>query len=145
MNKSTRTLKSLSVIFALLIVVSSCSSTTYIESTPTGADLYLDGESVGQTPYAMTDTKPMFTCTTLRLEKEGYQTLYNSICRDEEADVGAIIGGFIFWVPFLWSMKYKPRHHYKLRPLDDITPKKQDNENKYDGFEMLIEEEEEEE
>ncbi|MDA3818529.1 MAG: PEGA domain-containing protein [Prolixibacteraceae bacterium] len=143
MNKSTCSLKLLSIFFALLIAVTSCSSTTYIESTPTGADLYLDGESVGQTPYAMTDTKPMFSCTTLRMEKEGYQTLYNSICRDEEADVGAIIGGFFFWVPFIWSMKYKPHHHYKLRQLDDAKPKKQDNKNKYDGFEMLIEGDEE--
>jgi hypothetical protein len=143
MNKPTCTLKCSSVFFALLIIISSCSSTTYIESTPSGADLYLDGESVGQTPYAMTDTKPMFSCTTLRLEKDGYQTLYNSICRDEEADVGAIIGGFFFAVPFLWSLKYKPHHHYKLRPLEGNMPQKQDNENKYDGFEMLIEGEEE--
>jgi len=143
MKKSTRSIKALSLIFATLIIITSCSSTTYIESSPSGADLYLDGESVGQTPYAMTDTKPMFSCTTLRLEKEGHQTLYNSICRDEEADVGAIIGGFFFAVPFLWSLKYKPNHHYKLRPLEGNTPKKQDNENKYDGFEMLIEDEEE--
>jgi hypothetical protein len=134
-------LKTNTVLLAALIITSSCSSSTYIESTPTGADLYLDGESAGQTPYQMTDTKIVFSCTTVRIEKEGYQTHYASICRDEEADVGAIIGGILLWVPFLWTLKYKPHRHYKLRPLNNEKALEREDIN-YDGFEMLIEEEE---
>lgn len=100
---------------ALSILVSSCASTTMIDSYPSGAKLYLDGEMVGQTPYSMTDTKPMFTCTSVRIEKENYSPFYTNICRDEEADAGAIIGGVFFWIPFLWSFKYKPTHFYELR------------------------------
>jgi hypothetical protein len=37
-------------------------------------------------------------------------------CRNEEADVGAIIGGIFFLFPFLWTMKYKPGRLYELEP-----------------------------
>lgn len=131
-------LKISSIIMALLITMSSCVSSTYIESSPSGADLFLNGEAVGQTPYRITDTKIAFSCTTVRIEKEDYQTHYTSIYRDEEADVGAIIGGFLFVFPFLWTLKYKPHHYYKLNPLNDEDSSKHKNEN-YDGFEMLIE------
>lgn len=131
-------LKISSILLALLISMSSCVSSTYIESSPSGADLYLNGEAVGQTPYRMSDTKIAFSCTTVRIEKEDFRPHYTSICRDEEADVGAIIGGFLFVVPFLWTLKYKPNHYYKLEPLNGDASSNKKNEN-YDGFEMLIE------
>ncbi len=69
---------------------------------------------VGTTPYPHTDTKIVGSTTMLRLEKEGYETLNTSFSRDESADVGAIIGGFLILVPFLWTMKYNPVHSYEL-------------------------------
>lgn len=122
MKHFTLTTRVIITFFAVTILLSSCSSTTLIESYPSGADLYLNGEAVGKTPYHMTDTKPMFSCTTVHIEKENYQPLYTTICRDEEADAGAIIGGLFFWVPFAWSFKYKPTHYYKLLPSDSKEP-----------------------
>lgn len=101
-----------------VVILSSCASTTLIDSYPSGADLYLNGEAVGQTPYEMTDTKILYSCTTVRLEKKDYKTFYTTICRNEEADVGAIIGGVLFYWPFLWALKYKPTHFYRLRAND---------------------------
>ena len=49
--------------------------------------------------------------------KEGYETYNTSFSRDEQADVGAIIGGCFVLVPFLWTMKYKPVHSYELKSL----------------------------
>lgn len=131
----TFTLKTqlLAVALAAVLLTTSCASTTLIDSYPSGADLYLDGEAVGQTPYQMTDTKPMFSSTSLRIEKENYRTFYNTITRDEEADVGAIVGGLFIWIPFLWALKYKPTHFYKLTPL-----------NSAESFDGLIEKTQEE-
>jgi hypothetical protein len=87
-----------------------------IQSNPSGAKVYLNGEPVGTTPYTHQDTKIVGSTTTVKLEKEGYEPLNASFSRDEEADIGAIIGGIFVWVPFLWTMKYKPIHSYELTP-----------------------------
>lgn len=113
------TSKLVSLFLAGLILFSSCASTTMIQSSPKGAKLYLNGEAVGTTPYSHTDTKIVGSTNTVRLEKEGYQTLNTSFSRNEEADVGAIIGGILVLIPFLWTMKYKPVHNYEMIPLSD--------------------------
>ena len=111
--------KVLAVFLAFSIFLTSCASSTRIVSEPPGAKVYLDGEYVGQTPYTMRDTKIVGSCTDVTLKKEGYKEFYTSICRNEKADVGAIIGGLLFLVPFLWTMKYKPVHRYELIPDND--------------------------
>ena len=116
--KNTRNLtKVISVTLASLILFTSCASTTMIESNPSGAQVYISEEHVGKTPYSYKDTKIAGSCTTLKLKKEGYETFQTNLCRNEQADVGAIIAGFFFLVPFLWTMKYKPTHHYDLTPI----------------------------
>lgn len=103
-------------------LLSSCASTTMIQSSPAGAKVYLNDEAVGVTPYRHTDTEIVGSTTTVRLEKEGYQTLTTSFSRDEEVDVGAIVGGLFVMVPFLWTMKYKPVHSYELVPATATMP-----------------------
>ncbi|MGV8962437.1 MAG: PEGA domain-containing protein [Candidatus Saccharimonadaceae bacterium] len=116
MTKSITT-KTASVVLAGAILFCSCASSTMIQSTPNGAQVYLNGENVGVTPYSHSDTKIVGSTTTVKLEKEGYETYNTSFSRDESADVGAIIGGILVLVPFLWTMKYKPTHSYELSPL----------------------------
>jgi len=88
-----------------------------LQSTPVGARVYLDDESVGVTPYRYQDTKIVGATTTVRLEKEGYETLNTYFSRDEAVDAGAIVGGIFLLFPFLWTMKYKPVHNYEMQPL----------------------------
>lgn len=130
------TLKSriVSVFFAAIVILSSCSSITLIDSYPSGADLYLNGEAVGETPYEMMDTKPSFSCTSVRIEKEGHKTFYTNICKDEEVDVGAVVGGIFCTIPFIWTFKYKPTHFYRLREVEG------DKEDVNSEFENLINE-----
>ncbi|QNE40303.1 PEGA domain-containing protein [Hymenobacter sp. NBH84] len=101
-------------------LLSSCASSTMLQSTPPGARVYLNGEPVGVTPYQHRDTKIIGATTDVRLEKEGYETVNTSFSRDEEADAGAIIGGIFLFFPFLWTMKYKPVHSYEMRPLSSL-------------------------
>jgi hypothetical protein len=116
MEKQTFIIRTVSVLLAASVLLAGCASTTVIKSDPAGARLYLNSEPVGTTPYTHTDTKIVGTITDVRLEKEGYEPLNTFLSRNEEVDVGAVIGGLIFWVPFLWTMKYKPIHNYELTP-----------------------------
>jgi len=110
------TKKTISLILVGSILLISCSSTTMIQSNPSGAKVYLNGEPVGTTPYTHQDTKIVGSLTTVKLEKEGFDPLNTSFSRDEVVDIGAIIGGVFVFVPFLWTMKYKPSHTYELTP-----------------------------
>jgi hypothetical protein len=123
MKDPKRTTQAISLLLAITLFFTSCASTTMIQSNPTGAKLYLNGEPVGTTPYRHRDTKVVGSLTTVKLEKEGYQPFNASFSRDEEVDVGAVIGGIFVLIPFLWTMKYKPVHTYELMP-DDLKERK---------------------
>lgn len=113
--------RALSLFLVLSILLASCSSTTLITSNPPKAKLYINGAYVGVTPYYHTDTKIMGSVLDLKIEKEGYNPLITSISKTEEADIGAIVGGVFFLVPFLWTMGYQPSHDYELQPLSTQT------------------------
>lgn len=98
-------------------IITSCASSTMINSVPNGAKLYLDGESVGTTPYRHKDTKIVGSQTDVKMEKDGFETFNTSFSRNEQVDVGAVVGGLFLFVPFLWTMKYKPTHNYELTPV----------------------------
>ena len=101
----------------LAVTTAACSSSTYIQTRPSGAAVFLDGEHVGSTPYLMQDSKIVGSTTHLRLELPGYETLNAAIQRNEDFSVGACIGGVFLLVPFLWIMGYKDTHSYELRPM----------------------------
>lgn len=119
MLRTTPATKMIAQLLAATILLSSCTSTTLIQSTPSGAKLYVDGEPVGTTPYQHSDTKIIGSYTEVRLEQPGYEPLYTGFSRGEQADVGAIIAGFFFLVPFLWATKYKPSHFYEMTPISE--------------------------
>ena len=108
-------MKSPCVLLAATILIASCASTTRIQSNPSGADVYIGMEKKGTTPYSYRDTKIVGSSTDIILKKDGYQDLNVTIVRNERADVGAIIGGIFFLVPFLWTMQYDPTHNYELQ------------------------------
>lgn len=116
MKKQTFMTRMILLLIAGSVLLTSCASTTLIQSSPTSAKLYLNGELAGTTPYSHRDTKIVGSTTSVRLELEGYETLNTSFSRNEDADVGAIIGGIFFLFPFLWTMKYKPIRTYELKP-----------------------------
>jgi hypothetical protein len=102
------------ILLLVVLFLTSCSSSTMIQSIPSGAKVYLDDEYAGTTPYFMTDKKISFSSTRVELKEEGYENFITMLTKDEEVNVGAIIGGLFVWVPFLWVMDYKPTHTYEL-------------------------------
>ncbi len=109
-------IRSISFFLALTILFASCSSTTMIQSSPSKAKVYLDGAFVGETPYLHRDSKIVGSSMVVKIEKEGFTPLVTTITKDEEVNVGAIIGGLFVVVPFLWTMQYQSAHNYILKP-----------------------------
>jgi hypothetical protein len=99
-----------------IVLLSGCASTTVLQTAPSGAKLYMNGEPVGTTPYTYTDTKIVGTTTVLKITADGYEDFNGVLKRNEEANVGAIIGGVFLLFPFLWVMDYKPMHNFELVP-----------------------------
>lgn len=123
--KVSKLLRISAVFMAAVVLFAGCASSTMINSVPSGAKVYINGESVGTTPYLYTDTKVLGSVVNVDLVKDGYETLYTSFTRTEQVNAGAIVGGFFLLFPFLWTMEYKPTHNYELIPLpatgDTIT------------------------
>ena len=99
-----------------LILFSSCASSTIIDSSPSNATIYLNGEKVGQTPYRHRDTKIVGSTNDVRVEKVGYKTYNTTFSKNEEIAVGPLIGGIFVLIPYLWIMKYKKARVYELIP-----------------------------
>jgi hypothetical protein len=98
------------------LALTSCSSSTLIRSDPSGAKVYLNEQYRGVTPYLYSDQKIVGSATRIKLTKEGYEDFYAVLTRDERVDAGAVVGGLIFFFPFLWVMEYDPVHTYELTP-----------------------------
>jgi hypothetical protein len=110
------------VAVAATTLLASCASTTQIRSIPSGAAVYVDQQPMGRTPYSHSDTKIVGMGTSITLKLEGYHDFNTTIVRSERPDIGAIVGGVFFIVPFLWTMGYNPVHQYELEPVGPLLP-----------------------
>ena len=108
--------RTIALLTAVSLFLAGCSSTTVLKTTPPGAKVYINDQFAGTTPYKYSDSKIIFMRNDVRLEKDGYETLYTSFSRSEDVEIGALIGGFLFIVPFFWALKYNPVHFYELKP-----------------------------
>jgi len=108
--------KKLIVLVTAFLFFVGCSSSTMIKSNPSGAKLYLDGNYKCVTPCTHSDKTLMGTSKTILLKKEGYQHFAGSIKR-EEAQVGPIIAGVFFVIPFLWALGYPDEYNFEMEKL----------------------------
>lgn len=102
----------------IIIILSSCKSTTLITSEPPGAIVYIDGEEKGVTPYKYEDKKGSYSSTNIRLKNEGYKDLNVDIERDYQNDGALNAANGLIGITGLWNMKYEENYHYELTPLD---------------------------
>jgi hypothetical protein len=110
-------MKSAYLIMSLLLL-SACSSTTTIRSSDPDARIYVNGEYVGTGQANYTDRKVAFSNNEVTLKKKGCVSADYSFRRNEDPDGGAIVGGILVGVPFLWVTEYKDEHAYEF----DCTP-----------------------
>lgn len=112
-------IKLVALILSTSFLLSGCASTTVFQTTPSGAKIYINDELAGNTPYTYSDTKIVGTTTIVKIKAEGYEDFNYVLKRNEEVNVGAIIGGIFVLFPFLWVMDYKPMHTFELVPLNE--------------------------
>ena len=103
-------------VFALfgLILLTACSSTTTIRSSDPDARIYVNDEYVGTGHAHYTDRKVAFSNNVVTIRKEGCVVNEHEFRRNEDPDGGAIVGGLLFGVPFLWVTEYKDEHAYEF-------------------------------
>jgi len=105
-------MKYLFTVLAFLLV-SACSSTTLISSSDPDARIYVNGEYIGKGQAAYTDKKVAFSNNDVTIKKPGCDPASYSFRRNEKPDGGAIVGGILVTIPFLWVTEYKKEHNYE--------------------------------
>lgn len=96
-----------------LLSFAACSSTTMVRTNDSAAKIYIDNEYKGKGAVSFSDQKIVGSSTSIKVEKAGCEPQHFAVSRNEELDVGALIGGLFVLIPFLWIMKYKPDHVYE--------------------------------
>lgn len=108
-------------ILASVIMISmiGCSTLVTIDSEPRGADLYINNKKVGQTPYSAKLDDLVSKEYHVILKKEGYKDCHGVL--EKEIKIGALIGGVLILVPFLWCYGPAPFHNYILQEDKDTA------------------------
>jgi len=102
-------MKKLIGLISIFFFLFGCASTTVIKSNPPGAEVYLNGQLKGETPYTYTDRAIAGTARRVTLKKEGYKDFQKTIIRDQTY-IPALIAGTFLLIPLLWSMEYPPEY-----------------------------------
>lgn len=112
-------LKITSIVIILSISLASCRSVTLIDSNAPGANLYVNGNYVGKTPYSYSDKKIVGSVVFVRMEKEGYEPLVGYFVRDQKLVASNFVLAFIsYGIPLLWIMEYNPVQYFELKPIE---------------------------
>jgi len=94
-------------------------STTLINTKPTGAEVYIDGQLKGKTPYSYTGST-FFTVPNqkmITLKKEGYGEASHQIAR--KTNWACIVVGVCLFFPILfWCSEYPPEYTFALEKLE---------------------------
>ena len=104
---------------AIALISAGCASSTVIRSSDPDARIYVNGEYVGTGKAHYRDRKVSFARNEVTIRKEGCEPAEYAFRRNEDPDIGAIVGGFFLTVPFLWTLEYKDEraYEYDCRPL----------------------------
>jgi hypothetical protein len=103
------------VIWSTIFSIVGCSSTTMVRTDDSAAKIYVDGEYKGKGAITISDTKIVGATSMIKIQKQGCEPQTVALSRNEELDVGALIGGLFVLIPFLWIMRYKPDHTFEYR------------------------------
>lgn len=117
-----------------LIAVTGCSTMVTIQSDPSGAEIILNNQKIGKTPFAVSLSDFAFNSYDVTLKKDGYSDFHGRIAK--EAKAGAIIGGLFSWIPFLWC--YGPQPYQTFYLSEKVTTLGAAVVNKAEGVVVLI-------
>lgn len=116
----TKKTSTLFVIISALITLNSCVSSTrvVINSKPSNADVYEDGQYVGKTPVSLNISNLVWNSPDITISKDGYTSMPVTL-KKEEKITNCVIGYFFNIFAFLWCYGPKENQNFVLTPLDE--------------------------
>ena len=116
----TKKTSTLFVIISALITLNSCVSSTrvVINSKPSNADVYEDGQYVGKTPVSLNISNLVWNSPDITISKDGYTSMPVTLQKEEKI-TNLVIGYFINIFAFLWCYGPKENQNFVLTPLDE--------------------------
>lgn len=131
--------KIIPLLTSALLVLNGCSSTTVIYTIPEGAKVYVNDDYIGESPVAYSNKKVIGSTNTIKIVKEGYQTMENEFFRSEEFSLGACMGGALTLVPFLWLYDYKSERTYELTANPPVAEEIEEDAVREQSLELQLE------
>ena len=92
------------------------SSRVTIDSNVKGADVFVDGRNVGQTPVYLTMSNAIWDDPDILVKKDGYNERRTSVQREIKAP-NLILGLLIWWPSLLWVSGPKEYQYIQLSPV----------------------------
>lgn len=116
----TKKTSTLFVIISALITLNSCVSSTrvVINSKPSNADVYEDGQYVGKTPVSLNISNLVWNSPDITISKDGYTSMPVTL-KKEEKIANLVIGCVINVFAFFWCYGPKENQNFVLTPLDE--------------------------
>ena len=116
----TKKTSTLFVIISALITLNSCVSSTrvVINSKPSNADVYEDGQYVGKTPVSLNISNLVWDSPDITISKDGYTSM--PVTLKKEAKITNLVIGYVINVfAFLWCYGPTENQNFVLTPLDE--------------------------
>ena len=101
-----------------LILLPACSSSILISSSPNGADVFVNGDYVGETPMRHWDSEPSGNLLNVRIEKDGYADLNTDIEKRGRVNFMALMFCWLLF-PLAWLEKYPSSFFGHLQPVSE--------------------------
>jgi len=107
------------VVISILVFMGiiGCSTFVRIDSIPSGAKAYINGEPVGKTPAQMDLSNFIINDYALELKLEGYENYYRPLSK--EAKPIHIILGIFDLINLFWCIGPKGHYNFELEPKTD--------------------------
>jgi hypothetical protein len=111
-------------LIVILVIVSflfsSCVSATNVTfyTEPEGAEVYVDGQRLGESPTSTRMTNGVWADPRIRVEAEGYKPSSTRVDKELKA-VNLALGLLLWWPALLWVHGPEPRQRIELAPLED--------------------------
>jgi hypothetical protein len=112
----------ITVAVLIVFLLSSCVTHTNvtIDTDPEGADVYVDGRPIGESPADQRLSNAIWNSPRVRVEMDGYETI-NSEVRKELKGVNLAIGLLLWWPALLWVHGPVENQFFNLQPASEAA------------------------
>lgn len=120
-TRSCRRQRALAPLLACVTALAGCSHTVTVYSVPPGAEIYVDGRSIGRSPATFEERSGFHRTVEIRAELEGHGPWSEQHEQKEPSKLLApsLVGGYFLLLPFigvLWGYQLEDQVTIFLEP-----------------------------